>query len=534
MTFSSFELTFAMFGPSSSEEKPKPTPIKRSLFNKPSWSKPQASGDTVDFFSRSNLAYADIVKEDEERRKRRLERKARTNERAKQSSGDEDRSGKRRRITDEDEDEDEESDSDSGGDAETKGTEVKKGDRKSPRAFATERRASNSHKATEAKHGSNEGNSRAVEEDISSGPKTRSITAAAPSAIINLDDDDDDDEDGVPKVPFESKVRSPPPPTPPRARYEVFYSPQKLSPTPDLPVEDPDEEFPELARKARERARLRLKSQVPSNSSTPDPSPSNSGPIQVEAGGTPAQRTPSSQPLETQDSDPIVHLLISSPIPNTKPLIVKRHMSQRLKDARLAWCRWQGFSPEISNAIFLTWKGSRLFDVTTCKALGVDAETLGRREGALELGIDVMGDKAKDQEAQRQIHVVAVTEEIFMFERRQREKERESAARGSQDFEPEADFELQEVKAPPEKSIKVQIRCKGYQDLRLVVKPTTRFSHLESAFRQAHNIQLEREVGLFFDGDRLKLDDLVGSTEMGSEDGIEFVDAYVKDDLDEK
>lgn len=70
-------------------------PGKRSLFNKPAWSTPQASGDAVDLFSRSKQRYTDIVKEQEaRRRKKRWTRKTGTEE----EGGGDGREGKRQRV----------------------------------------------------------------------------------------------------------------------------------------------------------------------------------------------------------------------------------------------------------------------------------------------------------------------------------------------------------------------------------------------------------------------------------------------------
>lgn len=93
----------------SSAEAPNP-PAKRSLFKKPAWSQPQTSTPTtdaaVDFFSRSKQKYADILKEEEERRRARLGRvrkpRARASEKDAEDDGDGARPEKRTRVEDED------------------------------------------------------------------------------------------------------------------------------------------------------------------------------------------------------------------------------------------------------------------------------------------------------------------------------------------------------------------------------------------------------------------------------------------------
>ena len=49
---------------------------KRSLFKKPAWSNTQTAVDPVDFFSRSKEVYSDIVAEEERKRQKKIEKRA--------------------------------------------------------------------------------------------------------------------------------------------------------------------------------------------------------------------------------------------------------------------------------------------------------------------------------------------------------------------------------------------------------------------------------------------------------------------------
>lgn len=71
--------------------------------------------------------------------------------------------------------------------------------------------------------------------------------------------------------------------------------------------------------------------------------------------------------------DPVVQILITSHVPGTKPLIVRRKLSQRLKEVRLAWCAKQAFPDDFAQQIFLTWQNKRLYDVTLCQSLGLSS-----------------------------------------------------------------------------------------------------------------------------------------------------------------
>ena len=83
------------------DETSKPATPKRSLFNKPAWSKPVAENNSIDLFQRSSSRYAELVQEDAlERSKKKAARIER--ERQRQSSAGGEREGKRRRVSDSD------------------------------------------------------------------------------------------------------------------------------------------------------------------------------------------------------------------------------------------------------------------------------------------------------------------------------------------------------------------------------------------------------------------------------------------------
>ena len=79
------------------EQDSKPAAAKRSLFKKPSWSKPVATDNSVDLFRRADSRYTDIVHEQEQRR---LRKKARVErERQRQVLDDNEGGTKRRRLS---------------------------------------------------------------------------------------------------------------------------------------------------------------------------------------------------------------------------------------------------------------------------------------------------------------------------------------------------------------------------------------------------------------------------------------------------
>jgi hypothetical protein len=441
-----------MFSESSTNRPAKPAPIKRSLFNKPSWSRPENLGSPADLFHRANHTYVDLAAEAERKRKAKLARKER--ERARQE-GSEERAEKRRRVSDESDDDDQ-----SSSDEDSKISEENKAraDQTKPKANST-----TEHASSVEPHVSPRSLSKRYEKSVAA-PKITKQGDSYLSKIIDLENEEDekpsqqrqdDDEDDDLQV---TTIR----PSKPRDPDDEFPS--------------DEEEFPELARKAREKARRkRLEAEI--EHATPDTPPSVS-----ESG-----YTRRSQSVQQQNSPPpadaVVQILITSRIANTEPLIVSRKITQRLKDVRVTWCQRQGFTPDFMNSVFLTWRGKRLFDVTTCKSLGiaVDQDGIVLMKGQR----DILG------EEDWQIHMEAMTEEIL--EQYKKEKKHAAGEGDTEDHEGE-----EELVAQPKQEAQVRIilRAKGVDDFKLIVKPVSSIFHFYDLSSFANDCSLLSYHGL--------------------------------------
>ncbi|CRL25095.1 Ubiquitin supergroup [Penicillium camemberti] len=210
------------------------------------------------------------------------------------------------------------------------------------------------------------------------------------------------------------------------------------------------------------------------------------------------------QPAEVPAHDPIVQIMISSEIANTKPLLVHRKMSQRLRDVRLAWCNRQNFDPEIRASIYLTWKGRRLFDVTTCRSLNINS-------GKAIPGID--DDSFADPKELR-VHMEAVTDLPLPVNQRITSPDNGKPPTASQS--PEDD------QGEPMKLI---LRSPGYDDFRIKARKKTLISRLISAFRDKQNISVDHDIFLLFDGDKLDPDSCLGDNDI---DDLDLVDVQIK------
>lgn len=263
----------------------------------------------------------------------------------------------------------------------------------------------------------------------------------------------------------------------------------------DSPVE---EEFPELRRRARERARLaaELRQQQEAEERAK---------AQAAAAQTPSKqqaRTGSHTP--SNDTDKKVEILITSEIPGTKALLVLRKLTQDLKEVRRFWCARQNFSPAKAATVFLTWKGKRVFDVTTCKSLGID--TLEDEEDPF--------DSTHGGDHYYKVHMEAFTEELFEEHKRQ-----ERAAENADDGDEEDNSE------EPEKLIRIILQGPDIAELRIRVRPETVIANIAQAVRTARKIPADKKIHILFDGDRLQPGLVVGDSEI---DDMDRLDVLIK------
>ncbi|WPH03659.1 Hypothetical protein R9X50_00654200 [Acrodontium crateriforme] len=274
-------------------------------------------------------------------------------------------------------------------------------------------------------------------------------------------------------------------------------------PTNIFPVEEEsDDEFAELARQARQRQlELDAKKQ---KSETPH------------GAFNERESKEGSNTEDRSENDPPIKLFLSSRIPNTTPLIVYRKLSQRLKDVRDAWCKRQGFSEDFANGVFLIHRMHRIYNVTSCKSLGLEIDVHGN--------LTMKG--AEGKTGLDQIHIEAVTEEIY--DQLKAEKARDELKRQGL-IEPDIEEQEVETKAlpesiPQEPIIKILLKAKNRDDFKLKVKPTTLFSKIMAASKSHFGVAHDKNVFLEFDGERLNPDADVQSTDI---DDMDCIDVHI-------
>ncbi|KAL4812204.1 ubiquitin-2 like Rad60 SUMO-like-domain-containing protein [Aspergillus spinulosporus] len=187
----------------------------------------------------------------------------------------------------------------------------------------------------------------------------------------------------------------------------------------------------------------------------------------------------------TAYDDTVVHILITSEIANTKPLVIQHKMSQSLKEVRLAWCARQDLPKDVQSTVFLTWKGRRLFDVTTCRSLNISAYTNETSP---------FDEFFSDADACR-LYMEAVTEEIYTARHR--------FSPNVVGIDPKSTGSTDSEGAERHANNEIILKCPGHGDLKIQVPLKTNISQVIGAYREARSISPGLAVYLAFDGDRL-------------------------------
>jgi hypothetical protein len=383
-----------------------------SLFNRPAWAKShstEAKAEDDNIFSHSTRSYRDIVAEQERKKKEKLERKKAKEER--RSSGKREikeepsanGNSKRRRITIED------------GEALLKCAGL-------PSTSVIDSQGEDWGPVV-------------IDDDapVRRSPRNRKIVgvdsprkAAKPlraTEVIEIGEDGEEEE--------------------------IAYEPQIEEKAES--ADESDDEFAELARKARRERQqneaLDRKSQPPS---TEDRTP-----------------TPIAGPSTSQHDrpDPAVQILVTSPIPNTNPLIVHRKLSQRLQEIRQVWCSKQGFSKDFSDGVFFVYRMRRVYDATTCRSLGLDIDAFG----------NIVLKGAEGKEGVEKVHLEAMTEEVLREAKKEREREKEGRGNGEipiGDGDASAGVQ-QEAGEEAEGRIRLILKAKTRKDFKIIVKPVS-------------------------------------------------------------
>lgn len=412
-----------------------PDPPKRALFSKPSWSNPKKIKNTDDLFNRSNQSYVGAAEERARRRERKLAKKQKDQTIDHPSDH---RAGKRLRLSDDDSEDDDAGsfDSEDSSKARTKKLDTD----------AHRRKHSTSSKGSPPQP---------LQPKAQIKPPARYNEDAnlakptpLPGSLFKTYHDNFAVETEEPEIQVTGEIR--------KAQFvnggnssEVLEIQDDEDELDGFPESDND--YPELATKARDNARRnKLETEFSIGSLDTRSTAGDHAPLQ--------QSHPISKPKPPPlpPRDPVIKIFINSKIENTQPLIVNRRISQRLRDVRLAWCHRQNFSKEFTDKVFLTWRGCKLWDVTTCARLGIAVDEFDN--------ILLKGQKDITGEEATHIHMEAMTDEIL-----EEYKGSRKAPILNEPIPGEDDVLEEDEKVEKPAQFKITLKAKGCKDFTMAV-----------------------------------------------------------------
>ncbi|QKX62611.1 uncharacterized protein TRUGW13939_09772 [Talaromyces rugulosus] len=203
-----------------------------------------------------------------------------------------------------------------------------------------------------------------------------------------------------------------------------------------------------------------------------------------------------------EENDEIVQIFVSSAIKNTRPLLVHRRISQRFRDVRVTWCERQGFDNKMTSSVYLTWNKRRLFDVTTCRSLGV--------KGASSPIYDTsqFEDETSPGNEPLRIHVEAVTDELLQ-------------SQADETLHSSSKLAKSEVK--PEPSFSIALRSRDYEEIWIKVRKRTKVSQILNDFRARASVPSDTNIQLSFDGDILDPASRLEAHDIAEDDLVEVL-----------
>jgi len=474
---------------------------KRSLFSKPTCTQPVEHDEAISFFSRAKELYPIVLKEnDRERQKKaaRFERKRSSSSVARE--GLDHQEGKKRCISSYSEDDSEHSSS------------------TSPKEDLQDGASRSHRESTRSTPGSRKSRSSSTRHKSQGSPTPRSqlcdtvFQSDKLKSLRNRKQTKDDislsdSEDGAPPAR--------------KAATETIgleddnFNPSAKAVTQLIDDDDDlqmsEEEFPELVQKAREREKQKALERPNSGARTTHQGSESKGESTPEHDGSSLSQ---SKFTSTPELDPIIEIFISSYIQETKPLKVRRKLSQDLKSVRLSWCDRQMFDGQpmgegVRASIFLTWRGMRLFDFSTCKSMGLKVGPNGKFRSDGE-GFDEDG----------RVHMEAWTEGLFAVHRKRVAADQRYFSQDQGHSDPEDDPEPK-LRKETVLRIKLIMTAKDLGTFKLAVKPTTLVEKMITTFRQAKRVTVDKEIVLYFDGDKLDPASTIQDTDLEEMDNVE-------------
>ncbi|UZP32739.1 hypothetical protein NXS19_000555 [Fusarium pseudograminearum] len=337
--------------------------------------------------------------------------------------------------------------------------------------------------------------------------------------LLSMQTDGEEDEDPFPDASPTPRVRpQPDSPSPIRSRKPEFTPLQPKQITEPISIDSDSEDEVKPSQMAKRRSSSieinDLTSTKPSKEPTSPPAAAAAEDDEfaeyIRRAEENRARQQALQSANTNDSPKkeVISVMITSTIPGSGILMAKFLFDKQLRIARDAWVKHQqkkGLDIKPDD-IILTWRRSKLYNTSTLTGLGIRPSGNGKVEA------DGLG-SAGFREDRSVVHIEAWTPELFHeMEQNEELQRRRDAGELSDDEEPQ-----------PEEREKFIIMLKGrdIEALECKVMPETTVDTLIAVFRKQRQIGSDKEVSLWWDGDRLEEHVEMEQAEIEEHDTIE-------------
>ncbi|KAM3435731.1 hypothetical protein MY4824_004747 [Beauveria thailandica] len=245
----------------------------------------------------------------------------------------------------------------------------------------------------------------------------------------------------------------------------------------------------------------------------------------------PTSPTPSDQP---GTASPFINIVVTSEIPDTHSCLVKFRFDRPLRLVRDNWTALQHRHKvplrdllDRDDDVILTWRRKKVYMTSTLLSLRI-------LPSATTIGAAVTERSTRDgfNESGTRVHMQAWTPALFAkmeredeAARRQREMPSETAGEGGEGNYEEDNDDEEEEKSAAAAMVRVVLKSRDREPVKLKVLPETTTELLVAAFRAQRDVPPGADVALWFDGMRLQ----EGATmEDADIDDMDTIEVHVK------
>jgi hypothetical protein len=263
------------------------------------------------------------------------------------------------------------------------------------------------------------------------------------------------------------------------------------------PKDDPAPEFAEYVKRAREKAQREAKAREEAAKAAAAKRDTTGG---ITEDAEPSRSDRAASTPKPDAAEPIVQCVVSSEIPGAKQKMFVIGLNGQLKRIRTHWIVLSGLE-HLMDSVFLTWKGNRTYDTTTCASLGIDRDA-GRgmvksrhsaSKGTIEYG---------------PVEFEAWTDELYTDYQRRKEQERLRLL-GQLDDDDEEETPTQRASDGVEggeggqqgATLRVILKARNQEPVKFKVHPHTTAQEMIDVFQRQREVPDGAEVALYFDGE---------------------------------